>query len=464
MTDGAEGDPATRDRVSGGAWFTLAILVLMVVLSYLDRGLIALLVKPIRADLGASDVQISLLYGVAFGLFYAIFSFPLGWLADRWSRRGVIYICITIWSFATAACGLAHSFSQLAIARFAVGFGEGGLSPSAYRMLGEAFPKRRLGLALGIFGAGATLASPVSLLIGGRLVDWATRHGPLVLPVIGEARPWQLVFLILGPPGVLLAPLVFLIRSDRRAAADQPAAAPVEPSDGQTFTAFLRSRWLYLTLVFLGFSANALLSYAFSAWTPTYFQRRFGMSMTQIGQGLALATGVAGSIGFIGGGWVADRWFSRGTRDAHFRFFVCTLPVVILAAVSAFALADRPLVAFVSYACALILLPSTAPTASHLQMATPVRFRGRLMALFIMTYSITGLTMGPLVVALLTERVFKDPAKIGLSIASTVVAAGAFAFLMFLASLKPARDAIAAAQASGEPTAATGPAAAVAGR
>jgi MFS family permease len=425
---------------------------MMMVLSFLDRGLIALLVKQIREDLAASDVEISLLYGVSFALFYAVFSFPLAWLADRWSRRGVIYVSITIWSLATAACGLAHSFWQLAFARFAVGFGEGGLSPSAYRMLGESFPKRHLTLALGIFGAGTTLASPISLMLGGRLVDWATRRGAIVLPFIGEARPWQLVFLILGPIGILLAPFIFLARSDADGSAlavSQPEK-PVERADGQSFLAFLLSRWQYLTLAFLGFGANALFAYGFAAWTPTYFQRRFGLSMSDIGTDLAVVTGVVGSLSYIIGGWITDRWFARGVRDAQFRYFVYLLPGLIVAGVSAFALADRPVLAYAGVACFLGFLPTTAPVASHLTLATPLRFRGRVLGLFIMVYSIIGMTTGPLVVALLTEHVFHDPAKVGLSLATTVAAAGTFSFLMFLACLKPAREAIEAAEAGSE--------------
>jgi MFS family permease len=446
VEDVAAGE-ARSNRVSARAWFTLAILLLMMVLSFLDRGLIALMVKPIREAIGASDVEISLLYGLSFGLFYAVFSFPLAWLADRWSLRGVIYSCTTIWSFATAACGLAHSFWQLAVARFAVGFGEGGLSPSAYRILSESFPKRRLGLAAGIFGAGTTLASPVSLWVGGGLVDWTIRHEGVVLPLIGEARAWQLVFLILGPIGALLAPFIFLAHSGKGKSAPGPSS-PEEPMDGLSFVAFLRSRWLYLTLVSLGFGANVLFAYGYAAWAPTYFQRHFGLSMSQIGAGLALVTGGAGSLGYIGGGWLTDRWFAHGVRDAHFRYFVYSLPGVIAAAVVAFALADRPSYAFAALACFLVLLPSTAPAAAHLQLATPTRFRGRLMALFIMVFSIIGMTAGPLVVALLTEHVFHDPARVGQSIATTVAVAGTLSFLLFLASLKPAREAIAAAQSS----------------
>ena len=122
-------EPTGEARVSGKAWLTLGILLAMLILSYLDRGIIALLVQPLRKDLHIDDVQVSLLYGMAFALFYAIFSFPLGWLADRTSRKGVIYFCISGWSLATTACGLAHTFMQFAVARFGVGIGEGACRP-----------------------------------------------------------------------------------------------------------------------------------------------------------------------------------------------------------------------------------------------------------------------------------------------------------------------------------------------
>jgi MFS family permease len=446
------------EGVSGAAWLMLGVLILMMVLSYLDRGLISLLVKPIRESLGVSDVQISLLYGMAFGLFYATFSFPLGWLADRWSRRGVIFVCITLWSLATGACGLANSFWALAVARFAVGFGEGGLSPAAYRMIGEAFPKRRMGLALGLFGAGAAVASPLALVVGGRLVDWATRSGGATLPVIGHVEPWQLVFLVLGPPGVVLAPLIFLAPSGKRAAGEPAATASTstagaaEPARGagetMTFLAFIRSRWLYLSLVLLGFGFVAMFSYAIAAWTPTYFQRHFGLSMGAIGASLALVIGASTAFSFIGGGWITDRWFARGHQDAQFRYSVFCLPVVVSAGVLAFGFISHSTAAFAVLSLVWLFVPSSTAAAAHLQHATPLHLRGRVMALFTMVFNIVGMTTGPLVVALLTEHVFHDPGKVGLSIAVTLFGAGSLAFLLFAAALGPARRAIAAMEAS----------------
>jgi len=432
--------------VSARAWFTLAILVLMLVLSYLDRSLIALLVKPIKESLQISDVQIGLLYGLAFGLFYAFFSFPLGWLADRWSRRGVIWACITIWSVATAACGLANTFWGLALARFAVGFGEGGLSPAAYRMLGDAFPKRRMGLALGIFGAGAGLAIPVSYLLGGRLVDWALNSGGAILPFIGKVEGWHLVFLILGPPGVLLAPLIFL--APNRVAADHAQAAAGAQADTAAdqigLFAFVRSRWRYMLLVFVGFGFCALFSYGVGAWAPTFYQRRFGLTMTEIGVSMALVNGVATTLCFTGGGWITDRWFARGVTDAHFRYFLLCLPFAVLGGLFGLVVADRPALAFAGMGLIWLMVPSSAAAASHLQLSTPRHLRGRVSALFVMVFNVVGLTTGPVVVALLTEHAFHDPAKIGLAIAATLAVSGVAAFVLLALAMKPARAAIAA--------------------
>jgi MFS family permease len=425
------------------AWFTLGVLLVMIVLSYLDRGILALLVKPMREDLQVSDVQVSLLIGVAFGLFYAVFAFPLGWLADRWSRKGVIFLCITGWSLATTACGLANSFRELAAARFGVGIGEGGLSPAAYRILGGAFPKRRMALALGVYGAGASLASPISNIVGGRLVDWAVANGGAVLPLVGEVKPWQVVFLLLGPPGLLLAPLIFLIPREKKAApAPTAAAEPAEPDGG--FAAFLRRRWLYLTLHFLGFGVLAITSYGLGGWTPTFFQRRYGMSMGEIGLYIALVVGGSGMIGFMGGGWLVDRWFASGVKDAHLRYFVYGIPVITLAAILAFSVADRPALSFACMFFIHLLLPFTGPAVGHLQLATPVEYRGRTTALFTMVFNILGMTLGPLIVALLTEHVFHDAAKVGLSMALMAGVLGVVAFALFALNLKPGRAAIAA--------------------
>src|SRR6187402_336812 len=132
----------------GRAWTVVAILIATAILSYTDRQVLSLLVDPIRADLGISDTQISLLLGIAFALVYGVAGIPLGYLADRTSRRNLIFAGVLVWSLGTIACGLSHSFSQLFASRIFVGLGEAVLSPAAISLISDYFPPARRGTAV----------------------------------------------------------------------------------------------------------------------------------------------------------------------------------------------------------------------------------------------------------------------------------------------------------------------------
>jgi MFS family permease len=250
---------------------------------------------------------------------------------------------------------------------------------------------------------------------------------------------------------VLLAPLIFLAPGRVVHGEPTPAAAPAIPDAPQIgLLEFIRSRRLYMLLLFVGFGFAALLSYGVAAWAPTFYQRRFGLSMTEIGAGIALVNGAGTTFCFVGAGWITDRWFARGVPDAHFRYFILCLPILVIAGVFSLTMADQPWQAFAGLGLMWALVPSSAAAATHLQLSTPVHLRGRVSALFVMVFNVVGLTTGPVVVALLTEHVFHDPAKIGLSIAATLAFSGAAAFVMLLAAMKPARAAIAAMEMQGE--------------
>lgn len=162
---------AAAQRNTLGAWLLLAALFVAYIVSFIDRMIIGLLVDSIKADLQISDTQISLLQGLAFALFFTLAAIPLGRLIDRVHRPRTVSAGIAVWSAMTVACGFATSFGGLFVARMGVGVGEAVLSPAAYSMISDSFDRRRLGLAMGVFGLGSAIGAGLAFMIGGAVVS-----------------------------------------------------------------------------------------------------------------------------------------------------------------------------------------------------------------------------------------------------------------------------------------------------
>lgn len=419
------------------AWFSVLILLVVAISSYLDRQIIALMVEPIRADLKVTDFQIGLLQGVAFGLFYAVFGLPIGWLVDRHSRRGIIYVGMTLWSLAAAACGLATTYWQLLLARFGVGIGEASLSPAAYSMIADLFPPRRLALALGVFATGSSIGGAIAYMAGGVLIAHLEAMGATVLPLIGAVKPWQMVFLITGLPGLLLAMLMVLVPEPRRSAIKGGSA-----SMDAGFMRFLVERRHYFLCHFLGFGLVAVLAYGSAAWAPAMLMRRYHMDVAHVGMLMGAISMTMGIPGFLFGGWFVDRWYAAGCRDAHLRYFIYACLIGAGAAVVAFGVATSLWLFVPAYALLHFLQPFTGPAVAHLQMSTPSAYRGRISALFVLVFNLMGMCLGPPSVAFMTDFVFHDPAKVNLSLLSIYVVVALLATLLFRLGLSSARRAV----------------------
>ena len=98
------------------AWLVLALLMLASIISFVDRQVVAIVVEPMKADLGVSDTEIGWLYGV-FAVFYAIAAWPIALAADRYSRKHIIAAGIFFWSVMTITCGLSRQYWQILLAR-----------------------------------------------------------------------------------------------------------------------------------------------------------------------------------------------------------------------------------------------------------------------------------------------------------------------------------------------------------
>ena len=431
--------------------YVLGVLLLMYVLAYMDRNVLALLVDPIKHSLGITDVQFSLLHGFAFGAFYAIFGLPMGYLVDRFSRRRVIFGGIAMWSAATVAFGLVRNFSHMALARFAVGAGEATLVPAAYSTITGILPRHRAALGIAIFSAGSSLGGAIAIAVGGLLMHRLTAAGGLHLPVVGLLEPWRAVMVIIGLPGLLIALLAFTIpetgAAGRVVAADAAASdAPPSGEPAEPFLPFLRENAGYLLLMIGGLIMVSILAVGVAVWLPALLMRQFGMDIGWVGLAVSLIS-LSGLLGFVSTGLVSDYLYRRGRKDAHILPILCGLPIIVVAAVVGFHFAKDIWLLLVCAVVIHILGPMGNSIASHVQLATPPSLRGRMAAVKVACQHLCGLTLGPLLVALVTDDVFADPKRVGDAMAMMVAVIGTLGILLLALARAPARAAIARQEA-----------------
>jgi len=438
----AQADPALQaaepaSAVAGvaprAAWFALSVLVLYQTLSFMDRTVLTLLVNPIQASLGLSDVQLGLLQGFAFALIYSIVGLPMGWLADRVSRRWLIFSGVAVWSVATTSCGLARSFGGLFLGRSAVGAGEAALSPAAFSLIADLFPRERLATAIGIFYTGATIGSAIALSFGGLVISALTRAGGLDAPLLGHLAPWQATFVLVGAPGALLAILVLFVRETRG-----PETAR-SSGDLSEVVRFIRSRPRLVACHFLGFPVLATAVYAINSWSAAYMGRRFHWDPAAIGVSLGVVLGLISAISNVIYGRLADVWFARGRLDAHYRVHVfgavLSIPFLALAFSSPDPWAFLALLA-IGMPC-MIGFGGTA--LASLQLITPPHLRGKVSALYLLVLALMGSGLGPLVTAVVTEDILHDRAKVGAAVRLVLLVAAPLGAGLLALGLRPLR-------------------------
>ena len=270
----------------------------------------ALMVGPIRRDLGISDTRMSLLMGLSFALFYSLLGLPIGRLADRTSRKWIITAGIAVWSLMTSLCGAARNFTQLFLARVGVGVGEAALSPPAYSLIADYFPRERLGTAIGVYSLGIYLGSGLALMLGGWVTGRIANAAGWALPLIGTLRPWQAVFVIVGLPGLVLALWVATLREPRRGA--MGGATSASPLSLKVVNQYVRTHRGAFLGHNLGFGFVAMVNYSWAYWVPTWLQRVHGWTPQHVGLIYGLWTATFGVAGVVFGGWLGDQLARRG--------------------------------------------------------------------------------------------------------------------------------------------------------
>ena len=417
--------------------YALGLLTLVYVVNFVDRQILAILLQSIKADLGLSDFQLGLLGGTAFGLFYATLGVPIARLADVYTRKGVMAVCLTIWSVMTALCGVATGFWSLLALRVGVGVGEAGGSPPAHSMISDYFPAEKRATALGVFSLGVPLGILVGFMAGG----W-----------LDESLGWRTAFMVVGLPGVGLALVVALtLREPPRGLSDvdvSNARQAVPPSAREAARFLWRSR--SFRHASLGSALYAFVGYSITNWAPPFLIRSHGMSVSEVGTWLALIIGIGGGLGIYLGGVLSDR---MSLDDVRWRVWV---PAIAMALALPFG--------FVGYttsnttlALVMLIPPSflglmyQAPALALVQsLATPA-MRATAGAILLFVINIVGLAMGPAVTGLVSDalepRFGDDALRYAILITSLALA---WSSLHFMLAARTVADDLAFARAATE--------------
>jgi MFS family permease len=372
---------------------------------------------------------------------------PIGRLADRRSRRAIIAAGITLWCLMTAACGLARNYWQLFLARVGVGVGEATLNPSALSLISDYFPRNARGRGIAFYNMGVSLGVGIANIVGAWAIQLAAAAPAIVLPLVGELRPWQLVFLLVGLPGLLVALLMVTVREPVRREL-RVTGAGTEPLSFAETRRYLGARWPTYATHFLGMSVVTIIGYAYFFWVPTMFVRSWGWTIPEAGYMYGLVTLVFGPIGVNLGGWIADWLYARGYKDGLMR--TCLFSAVVVFVPTSIAAPLMPtttgaivLLAFSTCSGAVI----TATGAAALMMITPNQLRGQVTAGYYFVLNALGLTIGPTAVALVTDFGFGDDAALRYSVAIVSAGAGLAALGFLAANLRRYRAGVIEAEA-----------------
>jgi len=425
LTTGMPAEPPWPRRAA--AWWAIAVFALAAVLSYTDRQILSLLIDPMRGELAISDTQVSLLQGLAFALIYSVAGLPLGRAADVFPRRAVIMGGVILWSLATLACGYAHSFAELFVARVFVGIGEACLAPAAMSMIGDYFPPQQRGTAIGTFLLGMVVGGGVALMIGGSVLQ-AVQHGLLDMPWLHGLSAWRVVLVLMALPGVLLVLLLCSLREPvrRQQTGRESMHTPPLTEVLRDFIRFRRS----LMPLYLGMALLSVGDYCMSNWIPALLSRRYAMDAAQIGNLFGGAVIVGAAVGVFGGGFITDRWVARSGSRIR---FVATLAAATLALPGAFAgVTGHADAVILGYAWWTLMSSAGSVVAiTAIQDVVPNHMRGIAIALASFGNMMFGLGGGTTLTAWINDHVFRDPLAIGMSMTLVALPACLLAMVLF---------------------------------
>jgi len=416
--------------VFSSGWFLVFVLFWAALVAYLDRGIVAVLIPDLRQSLGISEVQVSLIQGISFSLFFALAGLPIGWLADHYNRRNLLIVGLAAWSIMTIACGFAQNFWQLFAARAGVGIGEAVLAPAAYSMISDLFAPWKRGKPMAIIGIGYSIGGAGAAILAGLVMNALEGTKGVALPIFGLMESWRVIFLIAGAPGIVVLAMMLTLREPIRGLSGQTAGGD------NGFVRFLSTRWRVFLPLYSALVCPPLVGLVSSSWAAVILIRNFGFTVGDAGLTLGAALLISNLGGSFAGGVIGDWLVSRGRASGRLPvFYIGTLPAIVGGLCMAY---GQFLWLFLLSQILVVVTASVLSAAAYptLHEVVPLQLRGRSVALHALNMNLLGIGLGTMAVAMLTQYVFQDERMVHRSVAIVVLIASVVAPILILLQRK----------------------------
>lgn len=428
------------------AWYVIAMLIVSYTFAICDRAIIGLLVQPMKADLGVTDAQVGLLQGLAFAICYTSFGLVLGFVTDRADRRLLLALSIFVWSAATIAGGFAETFEELFIARIFVGLGEAGVLPITGSLIADYLPPKSRAKAFGLLMLGGTFGSALSIQVGGNVVAIADLVRGFAPPFIAALHDWQIAFLVVGTPGVVVAAaFAMTVREPMRREKAKVAGVMLKP----LFSHIIKNKLAYAALLG-GAALNVLCIYAQISWGPTFFLRAYGWTPQQTANFLIFSS-IIGTTSAPSVGWLMSWLLGKGRSDAPMIVILihaaCLMTLGPLAYISPVIWLSAPFYLLM----ALTANWSTSAALMGVSQITPNELRGQVTSFYTLLSGLISLSLGAYAVGMLSDRVFTQESGIRYSMGAVYLIAAGLTVALIFVGRRAFRASVERAQAWVEP-------------
>ncbi len=401
-------------------WYVLGILTLAQTCHGIDRAVIGLVLAPVGREFALSDGQLGILAGFAYGIFFALAALPFGIAVDSWNRRNLMAAALTLWSGATALCGLATGFWTLVIGRAAVGTAEAGGSPTGMSLLSDYFGEDRRATAIGIWYLSSGIGLAIAFLVGGAIV---------------QSAGWRWAFVAAGVPGLLLAPILLLtVREPRRGGLDGVAKPQQGERAGLTQRIALlaaRPGLLYCIGAIVLIAAGI---YGMSTWLTTFLIRVHAMPIGRAGMIIAIAYGGLGSLGGFLAGWVIDAINRRrgGFDPARTALFGAIIPLLTaITGIGTMLVHDLQPMLVLLMACGFLSASYNGPIYAVIVTIAGPRLRGLAVSMVQLGANLIGVGAGTYLIGAVSDYVGgNEGIAWGIGIAMLFTFAGGLMLLM----------------------------------